>query len=281
MKGVLWRKKQLISANWSQQWLAITCLVLAILLLSGCSDLETQIDLNTKFNVLGGGRHEMVLCTPVDFYDGKFDTLLTLLSDVQVRETADGQGIRVSQPFYRLEQLNRVGKEAHFVNRVLPSEPLDFQVAWQSGFFTRDLQVRVFINPVQRSDLVGLFSSAALYLLDATLLDVTFALEMPGQVIHHNGSLVGERTVVWILDVDQSQTLEATARVVNVPMLAALVLALGIGGVVLWRVVGRGSKEGKISTSSRSSRISQRKGRKATKPSKRPPPRSLPPPRRR
>jgi len=220
----------------------------------------------------------MALAVPVEFYDGAlFDRLpdFALITGVRVRDYREGdwQGIRVTQSFYRLGWLNGDPERAHFLNKAFPGAPIAFQTAWRQGFFTRHLQVRVFINTARSNALAEALSFAS-----SVLLDATFTLEMPGRVIQHNGALLDERTVTWALDPGMPQTLEATARVVDVSLILSLVFTLGSGGFALYAVQAGGGG-GKIGPPGRQARPSKVRDQRPPLPSR--PARRMPPPRRR
>jgi len=218
MKGAYFKLFQPRFIGWRfVLWLSL------IILLAGCENIPIQTELTTRCNSLGGGRHKMVLAVPVTYYDGAiFDRLpdFSLITGVSVADYRQGdwQGIEVSQSFMRLQTLNESAEEAHFLNQAFPGgAPLTYRAAWEPGFLTRNLQVRIFTN-TSRSN--ALAESIAMTSLSA--LNAEYVLELPGPVVSHNGSLRDERTVSWAFDAGMPQAMEATARVTNWPMIASL-----------------------------------------------------------
>jgi hypothetical protein len=249
-------------------------LVVALLVLTSCG-VQARVGLKTRVNSLGWGEHEMILAVPVEFYNGAlFDRLpdFSLITGVQVEDYhAEGwQGMRVTQPFYRLGQLNGDPERAHFLNKAFPGQPVAFQAAWRQGFFTRDLQVRIFLNSARSNAL-----AEAISFTSQALLDATFTLELPGKVIAHNGATLDERTVTWTLDPGMPQTLEATARVLDVPLILSAVFTLGSGGFALYVHTARANGIGRSGKPRRPERPGLRSSKKRSghpvPPARRPP----------
>lgn len=198
-----------------------------------------QADLKTSINLLGGGTHQLVLAVPVEFYRQDIFSRLpdfSLITGVQVRDyrSPGRQGVQISQSFFRLGKLNSSPEAAHFLNKAYAGSLLVFQTTWRPGLWTRELQVNILVNPV-RSDAIGeIFALAS-----SGVIDARYTLELPGQVIRHNGQAVGTQAVTWQLAVNRSQTLEATARVLSVPFLLALFFAAGSSLVVIALLLGR------------------------------------------
>lgn len=219
---------------WPRRRIGLALSLAALLLLSGCvKGLEAQVDLKTIIKGLGWGKHQMVLAVPGEFSSEEvFDRLpdFSLITGVRVQDyrTQDWQGMEVTQRFYRLGKLNQAEK-AHFLNRHYPGRPITFQADWQQGFFTRDLQVRILVNTTRSNALLEALSS-----LSSGILDTTYTLEVPGHVIHHNGTLLNEQTVSWQLDPTMPQTLEVTSRIVDVPLIASLVFTLASIGLAFY-----------------------------------------------
>lgn len=245
-------------------------LIILFTLLVGCESIPIKTELNTRFNSMGGGQHKMVLAVPVNYYDGAiFDRLpdFSLITGVSVNDYRQGdwQGMEVSQSFVRLQTLNKSPEEAHFLNRAFPgSAPLTFRVAWEPGFLTRNLRVQVSTNTSGSNGLAGSLAMTSLASLNAE-----YVLELPGPVATHNGELRDERTVYWKFSTSMPQTMEATARVFNWPMMISLLFTGGCGLLVMIVLV---SNRGISYSTGRSGRAAanSRRGR-----------RPLPPPRRR
>lgn len=219
-----------MKADWSERCrriLTIVVVLFSLLLLCGCDGLGSKIELNTRVNILGGGQHETIIAIPGAAYDKAiFDRLpdFSLITGVRVRDyrSAEWQGIQVTQPFYRLGQLSGAPSKAHFLNKAYPGDPLAFQAQWKQGFFTRDLQVKVFVNTGRSDALVQALGLSSLVAINAT-----FTLQMPGPVIQHNGTVVSNQTIVWTLDPKMPQTLEATARVLDLPLMLSTAFTAG------------------------------------------------------
>jgi hypothetical protein len=257
--------------------MALLGLVTLLLALTGCG-VQARVGLKTRINSLGGGKHEMILAVPIEVHnEAIFDRLpnFSLITGVQVADyRAEGwQGMRVTQSFYRLGQLDGPPERAHFLNRAFPGQPIAFQATWRQGFFTRDLEVRIFLNSARSNAL-----AEAISFTSQALLDATFTLELPGKVIAHNGTALDERTVTWDLDPGMPQTLEATARVVDVPLILAVVFTSGSGGLALYTYANRATASGK---SGQSGGQMGKVGRPQIRSSKKDNHRPLPPPRRR
>lgn len=244
-------------------------LILAIVL-AGCDSIPIKTELNTRFNSLGGGQHKMVLAVPVNYYDGAiFDRLpdFSLITGVSVNDYRQGdwQGMEVTQSFMHLQPLNSSPEEAHFLNEAFPGgTPLTYRIAWEPGFLTRNLRVQIFTN-TSRSN--ALAEGIAMTSLDT--LNAEYVLELPGTVVTHNGQLRGERVVAWEFDANMPQTMEATARAVNWPMITSLFFTGGCGllaAVVIISNRGSGYSTGRRG---RAAGVSRRAGRPTPPPRRR------------
>jgi hypothetical protein len=202
----------------------LLCLLMAGVL-AGCGGLRSDFDMATTLNVLGGGKHVTTFVFPIKLETRIFDALpdLSLLTGVQVEDywEEDARGLRVTQTFARLSHLNADPNRAYVLNNVLPQTLTSFKAHWSPGFLRRQLHIEIGIAPLLKN---GLFEMTALITKD--LLNATFTLTLPGEIVAHNGQLAGEGVVVWTLDPLETQTLEATASVVNVPMIASSIFTL-------------------------------------------------------
>ena len=215
--------------------------VFVLFSLASCTGMPAKADLVTRLNTMGGGQHEMTISVPVEVYSAQIlDRLpdFSLITGVRLQDykEAGRQGLRISQNFYRLSRLNASPESAHFLNRAFPGSPVAFRAQWHSGLVTRDLEMTVFVNTAQSNALSAGVAAAALGLTDAS-----FTLQMPGRIRQHNGALLDDRTVTWQVDPAMPQTFTATAQVLSVPAVAALVFTLGVALLLLAQMMaGRG-----------------------------------------
>lgn len=211
--------------------------LLGVLFLSGCIGVEADLSLSTDLNPLGGGRHEMIIALPAEYYS------LDLLSGVPDFSQIDGvkqepyygpegRGILVSQSFYRLGELNDP-EQAIFLNQAFPDQPLAYRAKWEPGLLTRGLHLRIGVNAYNSRSLQEALAGMALSAITGH-----YTLIMPGPISAYNGVLQDERTVQWSFQLDQPQMLEATAQVPNYPVWAALafsVVGLAFGATGVWQ----------------------------------------------
>lgn len=206
-------------------------LVLITLLLSGCIGSQAKVELSTSLNALGGGHHTAIIAVPGQFYGGAiFDRLpdFSLITGVRVQDyqTTDWQGVQATQSFHHLGALTG---NSHFLNKAYPGDPIVFQAHWEQGFFSRDLHVQALINTGRSNALSEALAQSSMIALDAT-----FHLHMPGTILQHNGTQVDDQTITWTLDPGMPQTLEATARVIDIPLILATLFSLGSSGLALY-----------------------------------------------
>lgn len=217
----------------STRGLAGLVAIFAVILVCSCVGVPAKADLHTSLNSMGGGQHEMTLTVPVEVYNAQlFDRLpdFSVITGVRLQDyqEAGRQGLRISQNFYRLGRLNASPESAHFLNRAFPGSPVAFRAQWRPGLITRDLEMSVFVNTAQSNALQAGVAAAALGLSDAS-----FTLRMPGRITQHNGAVIDERTVAWRIDPAMPQTFTATAQVLSVPAIVALVFTVGVALLLL------------------------------------------------
>lgn len=200
-------------------------LAVFLLALAGCTT-PMQANLTTRVNILGWGQHEAALAVPTDRYTPSvFDRLpdLSLITGIRVQDyQASGwRGLLVTQTFLSLRQLSGDQTSGHFLNKIFSDSQLIFNARWRPGLFVRELQVDVTLNPSRSGAL-----AQALAAVTRSLLQTHFTLVLPGRVTATNGQSVNENTVNWTIDPTLPQHLQATARVVSVPFIVALVFTL-------------------------------------------------------
>jgi hypothetical protein len=228
--------------------------ILVVTLMSSCAGVPAKADLRTSLNSMGGGQHEMTLTVPVEVYSAQiFDRLpdFSVITGVRLLDYqgAGRQGLRITQNFYRLERLNANPESAHFLNRAFSGSPVAFRAQWRPGLITRDLEMTVFVNTAQSNALQAGVAAAALGLSDAR-----FTLRMPGRITQHNGAVIDERTVAWRIDPAMPQTFTATAQVLSVPAIVALVFNVGVSLLLLAQTIsGRSGPSGSVSSGGASS----------------------------
>jgi len=228
--------------------------IFAVILMCSCAGVSAKADLHTSLNSMGGGQHEMTLTVPVEVYNAQvFDRLPDFSAITGVRlqdyQEAGRQGLRITQSFYRLNRLNANPESSHFLNRAFPGSPVAFRAQWRPGLLTRDLEMSVFVNTAQSNALQAGVAAAALGLSDAS-----FTLRMPGRITQHNGAVIDERTVAWRIDPAMPQTFTATAQVLSVPAIVALVFTVGVSLLLLAQTMsGRGGPSGSVSSGGASS----------------------------
>lgn len=221
--------------------------IFALILMCSCVGVPAKADLRTNLNSMGGGQHEMTLTVPVEVYNAQiFDRLpdFSVITGVRLQDyqEAGRQGLRISQNFYRLERLNANPESAHFLNRAFPGSPVAFRAQWRPGLITRDLEISVYVNTAQSNALQAGVAAAALGLSDAS-----FTLRMPGRITQHNGAVIDERTVAWRIDPAMPQTFTATAQVLSVPAIVALVFTVGVSLLLLAQTMsGRRGPSGSV-----------------------------------
>jgi len=214
-----------MTAAWSKfrrqaSWASLGAMVCS-LVLTACG-VKAQASITTRFNSMGGGQNSLLLTVPVEAYSGDIlDRLpnLALLTGVEFHDFREGgqQGVRISQTFYGLRQLNGNPEAAHFLNRAFPGSFIRYHTSWRPNWFTRDLHVEMTVDAASSAGLAKIIASTT-----AGVLDTSIVLELPGEVISHNGTQLSEQTIVWPWRSDQPQTLLATARVVSWPLVWSL-----------------------------------------------------------